>query len=53
MKDSSSRKDEFLIIRVPKTLKEKLQKLAAKKGVKLSKYVRDLLSGSNGTEKKA
>jgi predicted DNA binding CopG/RHH family protein len=42
MKD---RKDEFLIIRVPKALKEKLQKQADKKGIKLSRLVREVLDG--------
>lgn len=51
MKD---RKDEFLIIRVPKALKEKLQAHADKLGVKLSSLVRDMLEGHNGkkTQKK-
>ena len=42
MKD---KKDEFLIIRVPKALKDKLQALAKKKGIKLSRLVREILDG--------
>lgn len=37
------RKDEFLIIRVPSSLKEKLLARAKKAGMKLSKYVRQQL----------
>lgn len=40
MKES---KNAFLIIRVPSALKEKLQKLADKKSIKLSRLVRELL----------
>jgi len=39
----NDRKDEFLIIRVPSSLKEKLQKRADKKGIKLSRLVREIL----------
>ena len=40
----NDRKDEFLIVRVPVALKERLQKQAAKKGIKLSRLVRDILN---------
>ena len=39
----NDRKEAFLIVRVPVALKEKLQKIADKKGIKLSRLVREVL----------
>lgn len=40
-------KDAFLIIRVPSALKEKLQRQAKKKGMKLSRLVREMLDAKS------
>lgn len=45
MKD---KKDAFLIIRVPNALKDRLQSMAARRKVRLSALVRDILAKTNG-----
>lgn len=37
------RKTEFIIVRVGKSVKDKLLKQASESGVKLSKFIRDLI----------